>query len=95
MDLAMVTGAQWHGVFIAHLAPERRTLCEAYVMGVGRLPAAELIGDEPDVKCVLDALSVGYHEFVLSARAAMRPCRGIVARAEFVELGHKSIPWLR
>jgi hypothetical protein len=34
MDLAMVATAQGHREFVAHLAAERRALCEAHVVGV-------------------------------------------------------------
>ena len=52
MNLAMVTAAQWHREFIAHLAAERGALREAHVVGVRWLPAADqarLLGNEPHV----------------------------------------------
>ncbi len=53
----MVTAAQWHREFIAHLAAERWALREAHVVGVRWLPAADqarLLGNEPDVIAVAD-----------------------------------------
>ena len=69
MNLAMVTAAQWHGEFIAHLAAEGWALREAHVVGVRGLPAtdqARLLGNEPDVIAVADPprLREGKHALV-------------------------------
>jgi hypothetical protein len=55
MNFSVVTAAQRHGEFIAHLAAQRRALRKAQVVGVRRLPPADqarLFGNEPDVIAV-------------------------------------------
>jgi len=62
MNFAMVAAAQWHREFVAHIAAECWALCEAHVVGVRRLPAANqtrLLGDEPDVIAVADSSWLG------------------------------------
>ena len=83
----MVTAAQWHREFIAHLAAERWALREAHVVGVRWLPAADqarLLGNEPDVIAVADPprLREGKHALVdgLGAPLPNRP-EGIAPEA--------------
>ena len=76
MNLAMVATAQWHREFVAHLAAECWALCEAHVVGVRWLPAANqarLLGNEPDVIAVADPprLREGKHALVDSFGAPL------------------------
>ena len=41
MNLAVVSPAQWHGKFVADLAPERPALRKTQVVRVGRLSTAD------------------------------------------------------
>lgn len=44
MNLTVMSTAQWDRELIAHLAPERWVLCEAKVMSIRGLPAANQAG---------------------------------------------------
>ena len=82
MNLAVVTSAQRHYEFIAHLAAERWTLRKAHVVGVRWLAAADqarLFGNEADVIAVANPprLREGQHALVDSFGAPLpNPARG-------------------
>jgi hypothetical protein len=78
MDLAMVSAAERDGELVADLATERPALCEAEVVGVGRLPSADqagLLRDVTEVIAVADTPRLGEGEcgfvdaFAVSERA--------------------------
>jgi hypothetical protein len=62
MDLAVVPSAQRHSELIAYLTAERAVLCEAQMMRVRRLTAANqtwLFDYEPDVVLVPKPAGLG------------------------------------
>jgi hypothetical protein len=68
MNLAMVTAAQGHREFIAHLAAERWALRETHLVRVRWLVAADqarLFGDEPDVIEVAQSAKLGQRQNAL------------------------------
>ena len=55
MDFAMVSAAEWHGEFVAHLAAKRPILGKAQMVRIGWRAAADqtgLLDDEPHVFAV-------------------------------------------
>jgi len=65
MQFAMVSAAERDGELVTDLAAERSALCEAEVMGVGRLPFADqagLLRDVTEVIAVADAPRLGEGE---------------------------------
>ena len=87
MQFAMVASAERDGELVTDLAAERAALCEAEVMGVGRLPSADqagLLRDVTEVIAIADApwLGEGERGFVDGWRY-----RGVVVAGRCFELG--------
>jgi hypothetical protein len=68
MDLAMMTAAEGHREFVAHLSTQRPTLREAQMMRIGRCATTNqtwLFGNEPYVLAIANAARFGVAKFAL------------------------------
>jgi hypothetical protein len=77
VERAMMTSAQWDGVFVADPATDGARLCKSEMMGIGRPPSADqarLRRHEAEVRAVAVAARFAQRERTF----VDMPCHGII-----------------